>query len=230
MCLKIKRSLEKAKERKTMKYQETREKVLEVAVECLNKGLIHGTAGNVSMRVPGEDVVIITPSGIPYDQLTPEQLPAVSLHAELLDGEFKPSTETPMHTAVYRARKNLNGIVHTHSMFATVFSILEKEIPPMMPPSTPYAPVPVAPFELPGSEELGQAAVNALGENKMVCTLQNHGLLAACPTLDRAFSAAEYIEECAQLAYWTMQAGKMNPLPDEAVQTLRDRMLRGIAV
>lgn len=150
------------------------------------------------------------------------QLPAVSLHAELLDGEFKPSTETPMHTAVYRARKNLNGIVHTHSMFATVFSILEKEIPPMMPPSTPYAPVPVAPFELPGSEELGQAAVNALGENKMVCTLQNHGLLAACPTLDRAFSAAEYIEECAQLAYWTMQAGKMNPLPDEAVQTLRD--------
>ena len=201
MCLKIKRSLEKAKERKTMKYQETREKVLEVAVKCLNKGLIHGTAGNVSMRVPGEDVVIITPSGIPYDQLTPEQLPAVSLHAELLDGEFKPSTETPMHTAVYRARKNLNGIVHT-----------------------------VAPFELPGSEELGQAAVNALGENKMVCTLQNHGLLAACPTLDRAFSAAEYIEECAQLAYWTMQAGKMNPLPDEAVQTLRDRMLRGIAV
>ena len=154
MCLKIKRSLEKAKERKTMKYQETREKVLEVAVKCLNKGLIHGTAGNVSMRVPGEDVVIITPSGIPYDQLTPEQLPAVSLHAELLDGEFKPSTETPMHTAVYRARKNLNGIVHTHSMFATVFSILEKEIPPMMPPSTPYAPVPVAPFELPGSEEL----------------------------------------------------------------------------
>lgn len=109
MCLKIKRSLEKAKERKTMKYQETREKVLEVAVKCLNKGLIHGTAGNVSMRVPGEDVVIITPSGIPYDQLTPEQLPAVSLHAELLDGEFKPSTETPMHTAVYRARKNLNG-------------------------------------------------------------------------------------------------------------------------
>ena len=88
-----------------MKYQETREKVLEVAVKCLNKGLIHGTAGNVSMRVPGEDVVIITPSGIPYDQLTPEQLPAVSLHAELLDGEFKPSTETPMHTAVYRARK-----------------------------------------------------------------------------------------------------------------------------
>ena len=137
---------------------------------------------------------------------------------ELLDGEFKPSSETPMHTAVYRARKNLNGIVHTHSMYATVFSILEQEIPPMMPPSTPYAPVPVAPFHLPGSEELAQAAVEALG------------LLAACPTLDRAFSAAEYIEECAQLAYLTLMAGKMTPIPAKDVETLKDRMLKGIAV
>ena len=95
--------------------------------------------GDVYKR-QGEDVVIITPTRIPYDQLTPEQLPAISLYAELLDGEFKPSSEAPMHTAIYRARPNLNGIVHTHSMFATVFSILEKEIPPMMPPSTPYAP------------------------------------------------------------------------------------------
>ena len=174
--------------------------------------------------------MIITPTRIPYDELTPEQLPAVSLYAELLDGEFKPSSETPMHTAVFRARPNLNGIVHTHSMYATVFSILEKEIPPMMPPSTPYAPVPVAPFQLPGSEELGQAAVDALGADGMVCTLQNHGLLAACPTLDRAFSAAEYIEECAQLAYLSMMAGKMNPIPEEAVKTLRERMLKGIAV
>ena len=213
-----------------MKYQETREKVLEIAVKCLEKGLIHGTAGNVSMRVPGEDVAIITPTRIPYDQLKPEQLPAVSLTGELLDGEFKPSSETPMHTAVYRARKNLNGIVHTHSMSATVFSIMEQEIPPMMPPSTPYAPVPVAPFHLPGSEELAQAAVEALGEEKMVCTLQNHGLLAACPTLDRAFSAAEYIEECAQLAYLTLMAGKMTPIPAKDVETLKDRMLKGIAV
>ena len=175
-------------------------------------------------------MAIITPTRIPYDQLKPEQLPVVSLHAEWLEGEFKPSSEAPMHTAVYRARPNLNGVVHTHSMYATVFSILEKEIPPMMPPSTPYAPVPVAPFHLPGSEELAQSAVEALGEDKMVCTLQNHGLLAACPTLERAFSAAEYIEECAQLAYLTLMAGKMNPIPDKDVQTLRDRMLKGIAV
>jgi ribulose-5-phosphate 4-epimerase/fuculose-1-phosphate aldolase len=213
-----------------MKYQETREKVLAVAVKCLQRGLIHGTAGNVSMRVPDEDVVIITPSGIPYDILTPEQLPAVSLHAKVVDGNLKPSSETLMHTAIYRARTHVNGVVHTHSMFATVFSILEKEIPPMMPPSSPYAPVPVAPFELPGSEELAAAAVKALGKDHLVCTLQNHGLISACPTLDRAFTAVEYIEECAQLAFWTMMAGKMNPLPQAAVAELRERALKGLAL
>lgn len=213
-----------------MIYEETRKKVLEIAVKCLRYGLIHGTAGNVSMRVPGEDVVIITPAGIPYDELTPEQLPAVSLHAQVVDGDFKPSSETPMHTAIYRARPHVNGVVHTHSMFATVFSIMEKEIPPMMPPSSPYAPVPVAPFELPGSEELGAAAVKALGKENMVCTLQNHGLIAACPTIDRAFTAAEYIEECAQIAYWTLMAGKMNPLPQVAVTELRGRALKGLSL
>ena len=109
-----------------MKYQETREKVLEVAVKCLEKGLIHGTAGNVSMRVPGEDVVIITPTRIPYDQLTPEQLPAISLYAELLDGEFKPSSEAPMHTAIYRARPNLKrNCAHALYVCNSIFNIRE---------------------------------------------------------------------------------------------------------
>lgn len=213
-----------------MKYQETREKVLKIAVKCLQHGLIHGTAGNVSMRVPGEDVVIITPSGIPYNELVPEQLPAVSLNAKVLDGDLKPSSETPMHTAIYRARPHVNGVVHTHSMFATVFSILGKEIPAMVPPSSPYAPVPVAPFEIPGSEELAASAVKALGSDHLACTLQNHGLITACPTIELAYKASEYIEECAQIAYWTMMAGKMNPLPQEAVEELRGRALKGLAL
>ena len=146
-----------------MLYQETREEVLKYAVKCLENGLIHGTAGNVSARVPGEEAVVITPSGIPYDTLSPEDLPVVSLHAEIIDGSRKPSSETPMHTAIYRARPNVNGVVHTHSMFATVFSILEKEIPAMMPPSSAFAPVPCAPFQLPGSEELAESVVKTLG-------------------------------------------------------------------
>lgn len=213
-----------------MKYKETREKVLEVAVKCLEYGLIHGTAGNVSMRVPGEEAIVITPGGIAYNELTPEQLPVVSLNGEVLDGDLRPSSETPMHTAIFRARPNVNGVVHTHSKFATIFSIIEKEIPPMTPPASPYAPVPVAPFALPGSEDLANIVVNTLGDEHMVCTLQNHGLIAACPTLDRAFAAAECIETCAQIAYWTMLVDSMKPLPDAAVQELRNRALKGLSL
>lgn len=213
-----------------MKYYEERKRVLDIAVKTLEKGLIHGTSGNVSMRIEGEDKVIITPSGLPYDTLTPEQLPIVDLYGNLLDGELKPSSETPLHTAVYRARPHVNGVVHTHSMFATVFSVLNKEIPIMMPPASPYGPIPVARFEMPGSEALGQSVVDALGEDHLVVTMQNHGLISCCPTIERALHGAEFAEDCAQLAYWTLLAGGMNPLPKYASDELRERALKGQAV
>lgn len=213
-----------------MLYQETREEVLKYAVKCLENGLIHGTAGNVSARVPGEEAVVITPSGIPYDTLSPEDLPVVSLHAEIIDGNLKPSSETPMHTAIYRARPNVNGVVHTHSMFATVFSILEKEIPAMMPPSSAFAPVPCAPFQLPGSEELAESVVKTLGTDHLACTMQGHGQITACPTLKMAYRGAECVEEDAEIAYWTLIAGRMVGLPADAVAELRRRALKGQAV
>lgn len=213
-----------------MLYQETREEVLKYAVKCLEHGLIHGTAGNVSMRVPGEDAVVITPSGIPYDTLEPQDLPVVSLHAEVIDGNLKPSSETPMHTAIFRARPNVNGVVHTHSMFATVFSIMQKEIPAMMPPSSAFAPVPCAPFQLPGSEELAQTVVETLGTDHLACTMQNHGQITAAPTLAMAYKGAETVEECAQIAYWTYMANSMVGLPEDAIAELRRRALKGQAV
>ena len=213
-----------------MKYQETREKVLEIAVKCAETGLIHGTEGNVSARVPGEDLCAITPSGIPYVTLKPEDLPVVTLHGEVVEGEHKPSSETPMHTAIFRARPNVNGIVHTHSKYATVFSILQKEIPAMVPPSSAFAPVPCAPFQLPGSEELGESVVNALGTDHLAVTMQNHGQIAVAPTLDMAYRGAEVVEEVAEIAYLSMRGGSLNPVPEDAVVELRRRALKGQAV
>lgn len=213
-----------------MNYIDERKRVLAVAVKSLEKGLIHGTSGNVSMRIEGEEKVIITPSGLPYDTLTPDQLPIVDLYGKVIEGDLKPSSETPLHTAVYRARKNVNGIVHTHSMYATIFSILGEDIPVMMPPAAPYAPVPVAKFELPGSEELGQSVVNALGEDHLVVTMENHGLISCCPSIERALSGAEYVEETAQVAYLAKLINCMNPLPKEASDALRERALKGLAL
>lgn len=213
-----------------MKYQETREKVLEIAIKCAKAGLIHGAEGNVSGRVPGEDACVITPSGIPYESLKPEDLPVVTLHGEVIDGEYKPSSETPMHTAIFRVRPNVNGVVHTHSKYATVFSVLQKEIPAMVPPSSAFAPVPCAAFQLPGSEELGQEVVATLGTDHLACTMQNHGQIAAAPTLDMAYRGAEVVEEVAEIAYLSMQAGSLNPVPADAVVELRRRALKGQAV
>ena len=213
-----------------MLYQETREEVLKFAVKCLEHGLIHGTAGNVSMRVPGEEAVVITPSGIPYDTLKPEDLPVVSLWGEVIDGDLKPSSETPMHTAIFRARANVNGVVHTHSMYATVMSIMQKEIPAMVPPSSAFAPMPCAPFQLPGSKELAETVVATLGEDHLACTMQNHGQITCAPTLAMAYKGAETVEECAQIAYLAYQAGSMQGLPEDARVELRRRALKGQAV
>lgn len=216
-----------------MKYYEERKEVLAVACRTLKEGLIHGTSGNVSMRVKGdngEDVVIITPSGIPYDTLKPEDMVIVDLFENKIEGDLKPSSETPLHTAVYRARKDVNGIVHSHSMFATVYSILKKEIPVMVPPCSPYGPVPVAKFEMPGSEELGASVVEALGTDHFVVTMQNHGQISCCPTLDMALKGAEYVEESAQIAYLTNLVNGTNPLSDEAAAELKQRQLNKLAV
>lgn len=213
-----------------MNYQEERKRVLDVAVQCLKKGLIHGTSGNVSMRIGEGDKVLITPSGIPYDTIAPEDVPIVDLHGKVLAGEFKPSSETPLHTAVYRARPNVNGIVHTHSMYATIFSLMGKEIPVMMPPASPYAPVPIAKFEMPGSEELGRSVVDALGEDHLVTMMENHGLISCCPSIEMAMKGAEYTEECAQVAYLATLVDAVNPLSKEAAKILRERALKGQAV
>ena len=99
-----------------MKYEKTRQTVLDAILDCVDMGLIHGTSGNIAMRDPDDDVVAITPSGIPYKGMTADQIAIVDLNGKWLDGPFKPSSETPMHTAVIRARKGINATVHTHGM------------------------------------------------------------------------------------------------------------------
>lgn len=100
----------------------------------------------------------------------------------------------------------------------------------MVPPSSAFAPVPCAPFQLPGSEELGESVVNALGTDHLAVTMQNHGQIAVAPTLDMAYRGAEVVEEVAEIAYLSMRGGSLNPVPEDAVVELRRRALKGQAV
>ena len=212
-----------------MKYQEIREIVVEAAKKSNALGLIHGTSGNISMRDDNDEVVAITPSGIEYETMTAEDITLVDLDGNVIEGKYKPSSETPMHTAIMRARPDVRAVVHTHSLFATVMSMKGGNLPRATVPSNMYYPIPVTDcFALPGSEELADSAVRAIGKEGDVTLLKNHGLIAAGKDMDAAMTCAVYTEECAQVGYYA--AGLDDFIPEEAALAIRKAAKGGGAV
>jgi L-ribulose-5-phosphate 4-epimerase len=214
-----------------MKYQETRETVLKAILKANALDLIHGTSGNVSMRDANDPVIAITPSGIPYDNMKPEEISVVDMEGNWLDGPYKPSSETPMHTAIIRARPDANAVIHTHSLFATLMSMRDQPLDVGTVPGCGYYPIPVAaPYEAPGSDLLAQKAVETFGAKLKVIMLRNHGLISIGKTMDDALTAAVYAEEAAQVNYYALLAGFTNWIPQESVIAVQERMNKGQAV
>lgn len=200
-----------------------RQAVVDTGIEMLEQGLTKGTGGNVSGRV-GDEYVAVSPSGIPYEEIDPEDVPLVDLDAEVVDGEMDPSAETPMHTAVYRQRDDVGGIIHTHSPYASTFASLSEPIEASH-YLIAYAgdEVPVAPYETYGTEELGTAAAATLGETYNACLLENHGVLAVGETIAGAFETALMVEYCARIHYQARAIGEPTILPDDEVDRLVER-------
>ncbi len=201
---------------------ELRERVLKTSQELYRLQMARGTSGNVSARDPESGLIAITPSGIPYEVLTTEDITIVNQHGKVVYGGQIPSSETPMHTAVYRLRPNIHGIVHTHSLYATVFSVLNKELPVVTVPLAMFGPVPVAGFRLPGSQELADEVARCLGSRRKSVLLQNHGALCADDTVEKALNCAIYIEEGSHVAYLALLAGGLNPIPHKYVAMMQD--------
>lgn len=214
-----------------MEKERAKEQVIQAAIECSDKKLIHGTSGNVSIACREEGVMVITPSGIPYEEITPDMVPVIDLATgEWTEGKCKPSTEAPMHRLIFLNKVKMEAVVHTHSPFATAMLILVEELPAVAAASAPYSPVKVAPFEIPGSQEIAEAAVKAMGDHNVVCLLENHGLIAAGRNVSQAMSIAEYVEENSQIAYYTYVAGKMKPLPESGYKIMHDRAVKKLGL
>jgi L-fuculose-phosphate aldolase len=155
------------------------------------EGLAEGTSGNLSVR--SGDLVAVTPSGVPYEQLDPGSICVVDLEGGWVDGGLRPSTELPMHLAVYRAT-DAGAVVHTHSTWAAAVSMVADELPAahyML--SFVGGSVRVAPYATPGTEELGRRVVRAL-EDRSAVLLQSHGAVTAGPSLERAWWYATIVE------------------------------------
>ncbi len=202
-----------------MKYREVREEVARVARALISSGLVTGTSGNVSARTPEGDV-LITPSGLDYASMSPEDVVLVDLEMNVLEGSLVPSTETPMHTGIYKARRNVDAVVHTHSRFATTLACLGWEIPPvhyMLTTLGPDGRIPLAPYILYGTEQLADNAASALGESHNACLLANHGTITVGESAEKAFARTVVLEEMAELYYRTRLAGEPVLLDPEQV-------------
>ena len=203
-----------------MKYHDLRAEVARVARQLIDSGLVTGTSGNVSASTPEGDV-LVTPSGIDYEELEPEDVVLVDVEGKVLEGSLEPSSETPMHTGIYRARADVGAIVHTHSIFATTLACLGRSIPPvhyMLTTLSRDGRIPLAPYTTYGTEELADYASGALGETHNACLLQNHGTITVGERPEEAFSRTVVLEEMAEIYYRTRVAGEPILLSPEQVE------------
>jgi len=201
-------------------FEEARTDVSELGREMLEKGLTAGSGGNISQRA-GDDRVAISPTRIPYKQISPADVPVVDFDGEHVDGDTPPSSETPMHTALYREREGVGGVVHTHSTYANVFATLGESIP-----ASHYQiayvgrEIPVAGFEQPGSEALAEAVLDAMPEDCDGCLLQNHGVITVGDTAEEALENAQMVEFSAKIHLFAKMAGEPIILDDEDLDIL----------
>jgi L-fuculose-phosphate aldolase len=204
-----------------MNHQDLREEVVEISRRMGVSELVVGTSGNISILTPEGDV-LVTPSALDYEAIKPEDVVLVNMEGKVLEGSLAPSSETPMHVGIYRARTGVGAIVHTHSPFSTTLACLGWEIPAvhyLVFALSDEGRVPVAPYETPNTEELARRASEALGDSHHACLLQNHGTITVGETLSEAYSRSERLEEMAMIYYRTRLAGEPLVLtPEQAAE------------
>lgn len=202
-----------------------KEKVLETTLRAYAEGLFAGTSGNLSMCDEAKRYVAITPSGIRYETMKIDDIMVIGMDGAIVEGPHRPSSEWRMHTMILRRRPDLFAVVHTHSPYATSFAVTGTPVPPILIEMVGFlgGDIPVAGFELPGSEELGAGALRSL-EHRHACLLSNHGVIAVGENIDQAFIRAEYVEDAAKIYSLSLQAGAPRLVPAEAIHAMEAKM------
>lgn len=207
-----------------MNELDVRKKIIRLCLQMNACGLNQGSSGNISAR--HHDAMLITPSGIPYDRLLPEDIARLSLDADEgeWEGPCRPSSEWHFHHSILRARPDLNGIIHTHSMFATIVSMSRDFIPAChyMIAAFGGSTVRCAEYETFGTPELSASILLAM-KDRSACLLANHGMVVGGRDLDNAMWAAVELETLARMYYHARLAGGMTVLPDDEMTRVLER-------
>jgi len=202
-----------------MLYGELRREVCAANQELPRNGLVVWTGGNVSGIVRSAGHVVIKPSGVLFDQLSPENMVVVDLEGEVVEGDLKPSVDVAIHAYVYRHRPDVGGICHTHAPYSTSFALLGQPIPAAL---TPIAhllgrDVPCTGYVRPASVETGKAIVETIGDG-MAVLVHRHGPFTMGATPTDAVKVAAYLEEAARTTHYAMLRGAVTALPAEEVE------------
>jgi len=173
-----------------MLLKELRQEVLEKSVQMISDGLAFGAGGNISALDRDSGLIAITPSAIEYTKMKLEDVVVVDKDGKLVEGKWKPTSESPMHTIFYREREDVGAVMHTHAPHASVFAIINEPIPMVVTESALCLgnSVKVDPYVRPGTEELAQSILEAMGKDVAVL-LGQHGLITVGSNLDEAYSS-----------------------------------------
>jgi len=188
--------------------------------------LVVWTAGNVSARVPGHELLVIKPSGVSYDDLTPENMVVCDLDGRVVEGEHAPSSDTEAQAYVYRELPHVGGVVHTHSTYATAWAARGEPVPCVLTMGADEfgGEIPVGPFAMIGDDSIGRGIVETLRDSRSPAVLmQNHGVFTIGPTAKAAVKAAVMCEDVARTVHIARQLGTPLPIEQTHVDSLHAR-------
>lgn len=209
---------------------EARKDVAGLHAELMRYGLVVWTGGNISGRVPGADLFVIKPSGVEYEDITPDNMILCDLDGNVIPGtpgaERSPSSDTAAHAYVYRNMPVVGGVVHTHSTYATAWAARGEEIPCVLTAMADEfgGPIPVGPFAIIGDDSIGRGIVETLaGHRSRAVLMQNHGPFTIGSSARNAVKAAVMLEDVARTTHIAREAGPLIPIPQELIDQLFER-------
>lgn len=213
-----------------MLLESLRIEIVEAGNEALRRGIVYGTAGNFSLRDPQTGLIAISPSGMPYPTVTPADVVIVDDEANVVDGDRRPSSETPMHTMILRSHPRIASVVHTHSHYSTVVGVIRDALPPILTEvcCVVGASVPVSRYGLTGLPDIGESILESMTNETGAVLMRNHGLIAFGSSLAEALSVGMVVEEAARVYVDALAAnGGREPVlvPEELIPDMRRRFL-----
>ncbi len=201
-----------------MKLEALRSEICSLNQQLLQNDLIAWTSGNVSGRDKKSGLLVIKPSGIRYEDLTPRKMVVVDVDGKVVEGDYKPSSDTFAHAYIYRHRADVHGVVHTHSCFASAWAAAGRSIPPILTAICDEfgGAIPLGAYAKIGGDEIGREIIRSIGESPAIL-MKNHGVFTIGATPEAAVKTAVMVEDAARTAFYAFQLGTPDEIPADEV-------------